>query len=136
MLKLAEANRAIGAALAKARELTADISVSICDPYGHLLAHQRMDNAFVEAVRESIGKAVAAAVESASPSGENLDENVDHPLTGIVVGSGVPDMRRRGGLPIIRKGELEGAIGVSGARTNEQDEECARVGVEALTGDG
>jgi uncharacterized protein GlcG (DUF336 family) len=135
MLKLAEANRAIAAALARARELTADISVSVCDPYGHLLAHQRMDNVFAEAIRESIGKAVAA-VESASPSWENLNKNVHHPLTGMVVGQGVPDIRRRGGLPIIRKGKLEGAIGVSGSRTNEQDEECARAGVEALAGDG
>jgi glc operon protein GlcG len=135
MLKLAEANRAIAAALAKARELTADISVCVCDPYGHLLAHQQMDNVFVTAIRGSIGKAIAAA-ESASPSGENLDENVDHPLTAIVVGSGAPDIRRRGGLPIIRKGKIQGAIGVSGARTNEQDEECARAGVEALTQDG
>jgi hypothetical protein len=28
----------------KARELTAAISVSVCDAYGHLVAHQRMDN--------------------------------------------------------------------------------------------
>jgi uncharacterized protein GlcG (DUF336 family) len=61
MLKLAEANRAIVAALDKARELTVDISVSVCDPYGHLLAHQRMDNVFAGAIRESIGKAIAAA---------------------------------------------------------------------------
>jgi uncharacterized protein GlcG (DUF336 family) len=94
MLKLAEANRAIAAALDKARELTANISVSVCDPYGHLLAHQRMDDVFVDAVRESIGKAVAAA-ESALPSGENMGENVDHPLTGIVVSSGVPDIKAR-----------------------------------------
>lgn len=65
-----------------------------------------------------------------------MDENVDHPLTGIVVRSGVPDIRRRGGLPIIRKDELEGAIGVSGARTDAHDEECARAGVDALAGDG
>ena len=44
MLKLAETNRAIAAALAKARELTAVISVSVCDAYWHLVAHQRMDN--------------------------------------------------------------------------------------------
>jgi uncharacterized protein GlcG (DUF336 family) len=50
--------------------------------------------------------------------------------------SGVPDIRRRGGLPIIRKGKLEGAIGPSGARTNEQDEDCARAGIDASTEDG
>jgi uncharacterized protein GlcG (DUF336 family) len=81
--------------------------------------------------KSSIGKAVSAA-GSGLPSGENLRENVYYPLTGIVVGSGVPDIRSRGGLPVIRRGKLEGAIGVSGAQTNEQDEECARAGIEAL----
>jgi hypothetical protein len=61
----------------KARELTAAISVSVCDAYGHLVAHQRMDNVFMDAIRESIGKAVAAA-ESASPSGEKLSDDVYH----------------------------------------------------------
>ena len=44
--------------------------------------------------------------------------------------------RSRAGLAVIRSGKLEGAIGVSGAQTDEQDEECARAGVEALIGDG
>jgi uncharacterized protein GlcG (DUF336 family) len=134
MLKLAEANRAIAAALAKARELTAAISVSVCDAYWHLVAHQRMDNVLMDAIRESIGKGVEAA-ESGSPSGGTLRVNAYYPLTGMVVASGVPDIRSRAGLPVIRSGKLEGAIGVSGAQTNEQDEECARAGVEALIGE-
>jgi len=94
-----------------------------------------MDNVFIDAIRESIGRAVAAA-ESGSPTGGTVRENAYYPLTGMVVASGVPDIRSRGGLPVIRGGKLEGAIGVSGAQTDEQDEECARAGVEALIGDG
>jgi uncharacterized protein GlcG (DUF336 family) len=37
----------------------------------------------------------------------------------------------QGALPIIRNGELIGAIGGSGG-TSEQDEDCARAGLEAL----
>src|SRR5437588_71466 len=37
---------------------------------------------------------------------------------------------KTGGLPIIRK--VKGAIGVSGADTNEQDEECALAALAAL----
>jgi Haem degrading protein HbpS-like len=84
-----------------------------------------MDNVFIDAIRESIGKAVAAA-ESGSPSGGTVRENAYYPLTGMVVASGVPDIRSRGDLPVIRGGKLEGAIGASGAQTDEQDEECAR----------
>ena len=104
MLKLAEANRAIAAALAKARELTAAISVSVCDAYWHLVAHQRMDNVLMDAIRESIGKGVEAAegAESGSPSGGTLRVNAYYPLTGMVVTSGVPDIQSRAGLPVIR----------------------------------
>ena len=41
-------------------------------------------------------------------------------------------IRRPGGLHIKRGGEVEGAIGVSGAPTDKQDEECARHGIEAI----
>jgi hypothetical protein len=67
-----------------------------------------MDNVFIDAIRESIVKAVAAA-ESGSPSGGTVRENAYYPLTGIVVASGVPDIRSRGGSPVIRGGKLEGA---------------------------
>jgi uncharacterized protein GlcG (DUF336 family) len=55
-LRLAEANRAIQAILAKANDLEFNISVSVCDADGHLVAHQRMDDTFAEAPRGSIGK--------------------------------------------------------------------------------
>jgi uncharacterized protein GlcG (DUF336 family) len=37
-----------------------------------------------------------------------------------------------GGLPIDAAGNIVGAIGVSGAATGEQDEVCARAGVDAI----
>ena len=49
-----------------------------------------------------------------------------------VIGGGAPLVRRRGGLPIIRAGQVEGALGVSGAHSNEQDEECALAGIGVL----
>ena len=45
---------------------------------------------------------------------------------------GLPIIRRAGGLPIKRGGEVEGSSGVSGAPTNEQDEQCARRGIKAI----
>jgi uncharacterized protein GlcG (DUF336 family) len=47
-LSLAEANRAIDAALVKAGELEATISVSVGDDAGRLVAHQRMNGVSVE----------------------------------------------------------------------------------------
>lgn len=37
-----------------------------------------------------------------------------------------------GGVPIEAAGNIVGAIGVSGAATGEQDEACARAGIEAI----
>lgn len=37
-----------------------------------------------------------------------------------------------GGIPIEAAGNIVGAVGVSGAATGEQDEACARAGIEAI----
>jgi glc operon protein GlcG len=130
-LTLAEANRAIDAALAKARELETKISVTVCDAGGHLVAHQRMDGALSEAPLGSIGKAIGAAT-AWQPDETSLGPLARKFRTDIVVGEGAPVITGPGGLPIIRSGEIEGAIGVSGAQDNEQDEECAKAGVDAF----
>jgi uncharacterized protein GlcG (DUF336 family) len=129
MLKLAEANRAVEAALAKAEDLAIHISVSVCDPYGRLVSHQRMDDVFAEACHMSIGKATAAARLGRS-SGE------EGSLVGTVLARGAPVIRIRGGLPIIRGDEMEGGVGVCGGHAHEQDEECARAGIHALERQG
>jgi len=130
-ITLTNANRAISAAFTKAMKLSARVSVSVCDPYGHLIAHQRMDGAFAEASRGSIGKAIAAA-EGGPPSRADLNDLQAYPRTGTVTGEGAPDIKLRGGLPIIRDGEVEGAVGVAGGLTNEQDDECARAAIASL----
>ena len=50
-----------------------------------------------------------------------------------VIAHGFAVIRRSGGLPIKRAGEVEGAIGVSGAPTDEENEKCARRGMEAIS---
>lgn len=133
-LLLAEADRIIEGAIAKARELKVEISVTVCDADGRLVALKRMDGAFATSNRGSIGKAIAAAA-SGRPSGE-AEAVVDFSLrTGTVIGEGAPVIRRLGGLPVIRAGVIDGACGVSGANSNEEDEECARAGVAMVTDD-
>jgi len=130
-ITLSEANQAISGALSRAGALSARISVSVCDPSGHLIAHQRMDGAAVDSSHGSIGKSIAAAQEG-RPSGEVLTEFHPFPETGLVTAMGAPNIRRPGGLPIWREGELHGAIGISGASNNQADEDCARAGIVAL----
>lgn len=129
---LAEAHRIMEAAIAKARELNVEISVVVCDADGRLVGLNRMDGVFAEANRGAIGKAIAATT-SGHPSGE-ADGSVDIPLRAhTVIGEGAPMIRRGGGLPIIRGDVVEGACGVSGANSNEEDERCTRAGVASIS---
>ena len=133
-IRLAEANRAIQAALAKAHNLAINISVTVCDADGRLVAFQRMDGTLAEAHRASYGKALASAT-SGRPSGDESIEASEHFRTATVIGEGVALIRRPGGLPITRAGQVKGALGVAGA-TDEQDVECALAGIDAFTSSG
>jgi glc operon protein GlcG len=136
-IRLAEANRAIQAALAKAHNLAINISVTVCDADGRLVAFQRMDGTLAEAHLASYGKALASAT-SGRPSGDESIEASEHfrtARTATVIGQGMPLIRRPGGLPIIRAGQVEGALGVAGA-TDEQTVECALAGIDAFTTSG
>jgi uncharacterized protein GlcG (DUF336 family) len=123
-LTLAAANRFANAAISEAVKSGIAISVSICDASGRLIAHQRMDGVFAEASLGSIGKAIAT-VNLGHASGDPATAQNSY-AAGEVMAEGAPVINRRGGLPILQSGQLTGAIGVSGAPTNEQDEMCAR----------
>jgi glc operon protein GlcG len=127
---LAEANRAIHAALAKAHNLAVNISVTVCDADGRLVAFQRMDGTLAEAGGASIGKALVS-VTSGRPSGDEAIKDSEYFRAATVIGEAAPLIRRPGGLPIIRAGQVEGALGVAGAG-DEQDVECALAGIDAL----
>src|SRR5262249_50449495 len=60
-LTLAEANRMIQAAIAKAEELQVKISVAVCDTGGNLIAFNRMNGAIVVSATVAQGKAAASA---------------------------------------------------------------------------
>ena len=130
VLTLEEANRIAQGTVAKAEELNLKINVAVCDAGGRLIAFQRMDNASWAGVYGSQGKAIASAAFG-RPSGD-LTERADHPtFRGIVAGEGGHMIMGQGAVPIIRNGVVEGACGVGGA-TSQEDEDCARAGVDRL----
>jgi len=129
-LTLDEANRIVRATIAKAQELNIRISAAVCDSGGRLIAFQRMDNAIWGSVYGAQGKAVASAAFG-RPSGE-MAERADQPTPrGIAIASGGHMIMGQGAVPIIRNGIIEGACGVGGG-TSQQDEDCARAGVAQL----
>ena len=129
-LTLEEANRIIAGTIAKAEELNIKVNVAVCDAGGRLVAFNRMDGAIWAGVYGSQGKAVAAAGFGRT-SGE-LQERADQPTPrGIAAAEGGHMIMGQGAVPIIRNGVVDGACGVGGG-TSQQDEDCARAGVETL----
>ena len=129
-LSLEEANRIVAGTIAQATELNIKVNVAVCDAGGRLIAFNRMDGAIWAGVYGSQGKAVASA-GFGRPSGE-LQERADQPTPrGIAIAEGGHMIMGQGAVPIIRNGVVEGACGVGGG-TSQQDEDCAKAGVARL----
>ncbi|MCH7713898.1 MAG: heme-binding protein [Chloroflexi bacterium] len=129
-LTLEEANRIVAGTIAQATEFNIKVNVAVCDAGGRLIAFNRMDGAIWAGVYGSQGKAVASA-GFGRPSGE-LSERADLPTPrGIAIAEGGHMIMGQGAVPIIRNGAVEGACGVGGG-TSQQDEDCAKAGVAKL----
>jgi glc operon protein GlcG len=130
-LTLEEANRVLEGALAKAKQLNIKVSAAVVDAGGRLIALQRMDNAIWASAYGCQGKAVASAAFGRA-SGD-MAARADQPTPrGIAAASGGEMIMGQGAVPIIRNGVVEGACGVGGG-TSQEDEDCARAGVEQLS---
>ena len=129
-LTLEEANYIAQGAIANAVALGIKINVAVCDVGGRLLVFQRMDGAMWAGVYGSQGKAIASA-SFGRPSGD-LTERAGHPtFRAIVAHSGGAMIMGQGAVPVIRDGAVIGACGVGGG-TGQEDEDCARIGVDSL----
>jgi glc operon protein GlcG len=118
----------IQAAVAKAQELQVKLSVAVCDTGGNLIAFDRMDGTIVVSATVAQGKAAAAA-GFGRPSGALA---ADSPvIQAVIAATGGRMLPARGAVPVVKAGEVVGAIGASGA-TAEQDEQCAQAGAAAL----
>jgi uncharacterized protein GlcG (DUF336 family) len=122
-LTLDEANRVIQGALAKARELAINVSVSVCDGGGRLVAFQRMDGAIWVSTIASQGKAMTS-----SATGEPSGAFDNATLRAAIAAEGDHMIVGSGGVPILRTNVVVGACGVAGG-SFEEDEDCARAGV-------
>jgi uncharacterized protein GlcG (DUF336 family) len=136
-LSLDQANRIIAAALAKARVMElAPVGVAVLDAGGHLVSLQREDGLSFLRVRVCQGKAYGALGMGTHSrhlatrfAGSVNAQGFFTALNAMSDGMVVPLM---GGVLIRDKGgRVLGAVGVSGARS-EDDEACAVAGIEAI----
>jgi len=115
-------------AVAKARAVAPVISV--VDASGELLYLWRPDKAQVASVQVAADKARTAAIFR-RPSKDFEDQASQGRPSALALAGGVA---LQGGMPILHKGQVIGAIGVSGASSAPEDQELATIGAEAAEG--
>ena len=99
------------------------ISLAVVDEFGQLVQMDRMDGASLMSPDIAEAKAVTALNFRRPTSAVAQQVNPDI-LRSIQASVHFNILAAAGGVPIYRDGDLAGAIGVSGA-TGEQDEEVA-----------
>ena len=131
MLTLADARRVIEAAERKAADVGQPMNVAVVDAGGNLVAHVRMDGAWMGSVDISIKKAwTARAFDIATRDlGEASQPGED--FFGIHASNDGRVMIFAGGIPLRRDGRVVGAIGVSGG-AGKQDQAVAEAGAGAF----
>ena len=131
MLSLADARRVIEAAERKAEQEKQPMNIAVVDGGGNLVAHVRMDGAWMGSVDISIKKAWTSRAfdvatrdlaKLAGPGGD---------FYGIHASNDGRVMIFAGGIPLERDGEVVGAIGVSGG-SGKQDHAVAQAGAKAF----
>ena len=128
-LSLSEAEGCVSRCVAKAKGMKIEVSVAVVDEHGHLKAFARMDGAGWLSPDIAVGKAfttVAFRISSREVS-ERLKDRLNF-ASSINEMSGGRLALAAGGVLLEKDNEVAGAIGVSGA-TSEEDEECARAGL-------
>jgi uncharacterized protein GlcG (DUF336 family) len=128
-LPLAEARRYADKAIEIAAARSLRVGVVVVDELGLLVQMDKMDGAPLMAADVAEAKALTA-LNFQRPTSEVAREYANDPqqLTTLQEVVHFKILARPGGLPIVRDGQLIGAIGVEGA-TAEQDEQLATAAV-------
>lgn len=129
-LTLQEAETVVAAAKAKAEEIGQPMNIAVCDDGGHLLAFARMDGAIKVSIDISQRKARTCILMNLPTDALSEVTQPGAELYGLEWTSGGL-VSFGGGIPLTRRGETVGAIGVS-AGSVAQDMEVAAAGVAAL----
>jgi uncharacterized protein GlcG (DUF336 family) len=130
-ISLEDAKRVVEAGREKAQEIGQPMDIAVVDAGGNLKMHVRMDGAFVGSITISINKAYTAIAFQQQTANLQEDTRPGGPNFGLSDAHGGRLVVFPGGIPLVRDGEIVGAIGVS-TGTVEQDQEVAEAGAAAF----
>ncbi len=130
MITLNDARRVIAAAEKKAAEVGQPMNIAVVDAGGNLVAHVRMDGAWLGSIDISINKAFTSRAFDISTKDLSGPSQPGEQFYGIHASNGGRVMIFAGGIPLKREGKVVGAIGVSGG-SGVQDHAVAEAGAQA-----
>ena len=122
-MTLLEAESIIEGAKVKIEELGVKMSVSVTDARGDLIAMIRTDGASWRTPFISRGTAVASACFG-EPSGELEDRSNWPVFQAFTVLQDGHFIMGQGAIPIYKEGEIVGAVGASGGKSQEDEDVC------------
>ena len=127
MLTLEDARKVIAAAEKKANALKQPMNIAVADAGGNLIAHVRMDDAWMGSIDISIKKAFTSRAFDISTKDLATFSQSGGQFFGIHASNDGRVMIFDGGVPLKRSGKVVGAIGVSGG-SGDQDHAVAEAG--------
>lgn len=98
-------------------------SIAVVDAGGHLLLFERLDASFPASATVAIEKARTAALFRFES--KKLEDAINGGRDALIT---VGFTFLQGGVPVLYNGQVVGAVGVSGAKSADQDREIATAG--------
>ena len=131
MVILEDARRVISAAEKKAIEIGQPMNIAVVDGGGNLVAHVRMDGAWIGSIDISIKKAYTSRAFDLATKDLAEQSQSGGQFFGIHASNNGKIMIFAGGIPLSSEGQVVGGIGVSGG-SGEQDHAVAEAGAAAF----
>ena len=131
MITLKDAKRIIEAAEKKAEAIGQPMNIAVADSGGNLIAHVRMDGAWIGSIDISIKKAYTSRAFDIATKDLATHSQSGNQFFGIHASNEGKIMIFAGGIPLKQDGKVVGAIGVSGG-SGDQDHAVAEAGAAAL----
>ena len=131
MITLKDARKIIAAAEQKSEKIGQPMNIAVVDAGGNLVAHVRMDGAWLGSIDISINKAYTSRAFDISTKDLAEHSQSGGQFFGIHASNSGRIMIFAGGIPLKRDGKVVGAIGVSGG-SGEQDHAVAEAGAAAF----
>jgi uncharacterized protein GlcG (DUF336 family) len=130
-VKLEDARRIISAAEKRATEIGQPMNIAVADEAGNIVAHARMDDAWIGSIDVAMKKAYTSRAFEIETKELAKHAQSGGEFFGVHVSNDGKIMIFAGGIPLKLKGKVVGAIGVSGG-SGDQDHAVAAAGAAAF----